>query len=229
MTRKEAIAEMKSAVEGHSFMAVLDYYHIPVVKNSILCPFHNDNHYGSCRIDREEKGAICFVCNKHFDSIDLVMQKEGLKFVDALTFLYENVLGYPRIDTDDSAARTIVLSAKELKFIGLPYSAKGTVNIIEGEFDSKMDIPKECSLSDDVEFYEDEPVYLAQKKLSYPGLYEMGKDLYLDMVEGKCQETIRSLKALKRKLTDEESLSECKKYLMKAYGIKKKINEIRAS
>ena len=55
-------------------------------RKSILCPDHlnhNDQHYGSCFIYENTNTAHCFVCNKSFDTIDL-LRLNGYGYYDAL-------------------------------------------------------------------------------------------------------------------------------------------------
>ena len=50
-------------------------------KKIVRCPFHDDKHSsGSIKWNR----LHCFVCDKTWGPIDLVMEKEGLSFVEAV-------------------------------------------------------------------------------------------------------------------------------------------------
>lgn len=50
-------------------------------KKIINCPFHDDRHPSA---GIKNNRLHCFVCNKNWDSISLVMAKEGLNFIDAV-------------------------------------------------------------------------------------------------------------------------------------------------
>jgi hypothetical protein len=51
------------------------------LKKNIKCPFHDDNHpSASIRNNR----LHCFACNRTWDSIDFVMEKENLTFTEAI-------------------------------------------------------------------------------------------------------------------------------------------------
>ena len=43
----------------------------------ILCPFHDDNHFGSCWYFRKDRKVYCFVCHEGGNIIDVVMKKHG--------------------------------------------------------------------------------------------------------------------------------------------------------
>ena len=77
------------SISPSDFDEVLNYYNIPIKKNSILCPFHSDKHYGSCFINRNKTSATCYVCppngkygkGKYFSAVDLVMHYENLGYL----------------------------------------------------------------------------------------------------------------------------------------------------
>lgn len=53
---------------------------------SMLCPLHNDNHYGSCMIKKNNTGAVCYVCHKKIRPLGLLMQ-HGYNYYDSLCVL----------------------------------------------------------------------------------------------------------------------------------------------
>ena len=53
-----------------------------------LCPFHNEKT-SSFSVNQEKQIFKCFGCGKGGSSIDFIMQKENLEFVEALRFLAE--------------------------------------------------------------------------------------------------------------------------------------------
>ena len=53
-----------------------------------LCPFHNEKT-SSFSVNQEKQIFKCFGCGKGGSSIDFIMQKENLEFVEALSFIAE--------------------------------------------------------------------------------------------------------------------------------------------
>ncbi|MDZ7585528.1 MAG: CHC2 zinc finger domain-containing protein [Thiobacillus sp.] len=56
-----------------------------------LCPFHNDNHAGSFRVNLETGGFKCFACGaKGADVIAFIQLRDGLSFPEALRQLSDD-------------------------------------------------------------------------------------------------------------------------------------------
>ena len=58
---------------------------------SILCPCHDDRHFGSCFLYNNR--FHCYACNEQGDVIDLVQKKLGLDFQDTLNWFSDNFNG----------------------------------------------------------------------------------------------------------------------------------------
>ena len=62
-------------------------------KREILCPFHNDKHFGSASIyvdsKKHFKGIHCFACGESWNVIKLVQLKTGLNYGQTLNWLAE--------------------------------------------------------------------------------------------------------------------------------------------
>lgn len=187
---------LRSLSEG-DFRATLDYYGIRVQKNSILCPFHNDRHYGSCVINKSGKSAKCFACGKTFRSVDLVMHYEGLAFPDAVDFLWEKVLGNPVPEGYDSAHGDFILSYKELAFIGL-YEARGRMVPLAVNCCQKDEtIPQGLTggygcVQDDGSM----PVFRNGKAQPLEALYRQDPETALSIMYGKAEETKKGYERL---------------------------------
>ena len=55
-----------------------------------LCPFHDDNHKGSFRVDLETGAFKCFACGASgSDVIAFTMALHGLQFIEALAHLVD--------------------------------------------------------------------------------------------------------------------------------------------
>lgn len=84
---------------------------------SILCPCHDDQHFGSCYLT--PKGFKCYACHEHGDMIKLVQKTLNCDFVEACDFI-AGIYG----QADDFKADNIrpmkrVLDEESLRLIGL--------------------------------------------------------------------------------------------------------------
>jgi DNA primase (bacterial type) len=59
------------------------------------CPFHGQDNKPSARYYKATQSCWCWVCQKKWDAVGFVMEKEGLAFVSALNLLVNRY----RIDT----------------------------------------------------------------------------------------------------------------------------------
>lgn len=69
---------------------------------SILCPFHEDST-ASGRINETLDGFKCMACDVAGDSWKIIMEREGLKFAEAVRFA-ETSLSYESRDVPQSTA-----------------------------------------------------------------------------------------------------------------------------
>ena len=144
LTKKqiEYLNIQKQNLTASDFETVLSYYGIEIQRKSILCPYHNDTHYGSCRILPGGTKAYCYVCTKSFNAVDLVMDNTGYSYPNALKYLWCNILGnsLPADEGKDGYA-AFPLTPDELKFIGLPYYYGKAVNAPYGLCDRRDENP----------------------------------------------------------------------------------------
>lgn len=55
-----------------------------------LCPFHDDQHAGSFRVNLDSGAFCCFACGaKGGDVLDFTKQRQGIGFLEALARLAE--------------------------------------------------------------------------------------------------------------------------------------------
>ena len=88
----------------------------------VLCPFHNDTHYGSARI--RGKGIYCFVCAKQYSIFDVVMKKLELPYYEAYKYVAEatgDLTTYmmPKSRVKVKKEDQFPLNKDELKMLGL--------------------------------------------------------------------------------------------------------------
>ena len=51
------------------------------------CPFHKDRHAGSFMVNPNKNFAHCFPCDKTWDPIEFIRDKEGVSYIDAIRIL----------------------------------------------------------------------------------------------------------------------------------------------
>lgn len=178
--------KMKEELTPYDFQMTLSYYGIEVRKNKILCPFHNDRHYGSCVITKSKDAAKCYSCGEYFDAIDIVSRKEGLSFRDALIFLWEKILGREPILKNNT--RKPVISYKDLRFIGLGKAGGGSVKCYLNIVDYKNEkMPSLCMI--DYDRY-DPDGYLVYTSKRMDSMEEvLGQKLFMEIAKEKAKET----------------------------------------
>jgi hypothetical protein len=52
-----------------------------------LCPFHDDQHYGSARL--RGKGIYCFACSRQYSVFDIVMKAFDMQYYEAYKYVAE--------------------------------------------------------------------------------------------------------------------------------------------
>lgn len=117
--------------EQISIMDVLSALNIPQKKRnnriSILCPSHEDRHFGSCYVYPKKNAYHCFACGEHGDVISLVQNYLKLDFQETLKWFADNFNGhfeYDDIEKVNKATRTksiideCILSESELRLLG---------------------------------------------------------------------------------------------------------------
>lgn len=110
--------EIKDSLTAEDFSSTLGYYGLKIVKNSFLCPFHGDRHYGSCIIRKDGKSAYCFACHRKINAIDLVEHFENMTPIETAKFLWTVILGR-KIPAEQQRHEGFPLKYAELKAIGI--------------------------------------------------------------------------------------------------------------
>lgn len=76
-------------IDSHiSIVDLLEYYGVPMRHNRFPCPVHNGKDFNAT-IGSNPKVFTCFVCNKSFNSITLVMERENCDFNRAVELIGE--------------------------------------------------------------------------------------------------------------------------------------------
>lgn len=93
---------------------------------SILCPCHDDRHYGSCFLTKD--GFHCYACHANGTVFDMVMKTMNMGFSDACQYLGD-MLGLEPISNDGQPKPLPkkILSDEILVVLGLAPSSEGGI------------------------------------------------------------------------------------------------------
>jgi len=73
-TLSDAIAEVTT-------IDILEAFDVPHKtkrgRTYILCPGHDDRHFGSCYVDKNDNGYYCYVCGRHVNKWNMVLTLNG--------------------------------------------------------------------------------------------------------------------------------------------------------
>ncbi len=102
---------------------ILDYLGVQNNGRDIICPFHNDRHYGSCKISKDGKLGKCWSCGKSFDIFSVWLQVHGYDeshFREAV----EDIARFygVTVEKPEGSLSFRPLTAEERKTIKLPHT-----------------------------------------------------------------------------------------------------------
>ena len=77
-TRKGTLSDAVALV---STMDIVEAFDVPYQarrgKTYLICPGHEDQHFGSCYIDKRDNGYYCYVCKEYVDKWNMVLKLNG--------------------------------------------------------------------------------------------------------------------------------------------------------
>ena len=89
-TRKGTLSD---AIESVTTMDIIEAFDIPHKTRRgriyLLCPGHDDKHFGSCYVDKNDNGYYCYVCGEHVDKWDMVLKLNGNRKADAYEWFFK--------------------------------------------------------------------------------------------------------------------------------------------
>jgi hypothetical protein len=102
----------------------ISYKETATDKIDILCPFHADRSFGSCKINNVTGLGYCFACKEGFDAIKLVRHINKCSYSEALTFLNLKNMYVKKsiLDLNDDVVigeKTIKIEHKDYKRLSL--------------------------------------------------------------------------------------------------------------
>lgn len=72
---------LSDAINAVTTMDIVEHFGVPYRvrrgRTYLLCPGHDDNHYGSCYVDKNDNGYYCYVCGEHVRKWDMALRLSG--------------------------------------------------------------------------------------------------------------------------------------------------------
>lgn len=186
---------------------------------SILCPNpeHNDHNYGSCSID-SRGNCYCYVCEKRFSPVDIMMFLGSYSLYDSLIQLADQagILG-EYLATEQPKINSSWLSREERKLIGLD-PPRNSYKVIGTSIEKPKDGRPYIVYGEEYLLIE----YLNGKD-PLMDLYENDRESYIQLVISKMKEKKAFLDQYAREFGKEDA-SVREEYLQQI-GILKKMAE----
>ena len=84
---------LSEAIQAVPTMEIVQQFNIPFQirngKTYLICPGHDDQHFGSCYIDKKDDGYYCYACNEHVDKWGMLLKVSGYSHKDAAKWFFE--------------------------------------------------------------------------------------------------------------------------------------------
>ena len=197
MLNKEAIRE------AADIQIVAEEIGIPIRFNGkrpqILCPCHNDQHFGSCYL-YENNTFKCYSCGAYGDVFKLVQAASGSTFPDAVKTVAEICGGVSQFEIDSNDSRyhefdRMMLSKRDQDMLGI----KNEPVYVDVDFCfDKNDYEDEVGLHfvDEYNAEGDFIGYRVQQRIIANPLYDLlqnNPEVYRELIDNACREKIRQL------------------------------------
>ena len=93
METKNRKGTLSDAIDAVSTLDIVEEFDIPHKtqrgRTYLLCPGHDDRHFGSCYVDKNDNGYYCYVCGEHVTKWQMVLQLNGNKKSDACEWFFK--------------------------------------------------------------------------------------------------------------------------------------------
>lgn len=184
----------------------------------ILCPCHNDRHFGSCFLTKD--GFRCFSCGHRGDIFDLVEHVKHVSFTEAVRTVANICGGEELFLTDeDSQQSTMVdsgyISREERRLIGLSDSPVfSTIGFVEDkdDVDEEVHLEKSYGKNDELLGYE-----IMERRLISP-LYDLflnNRPAFRQLVDTYCIEAAGKARYIRDLLHNKSSDNTTVGYLVR--------------
>lgn len=160
----------------------------------ILCPCHNDKHFGSCYLDLEKNTFRCYSCRAKGDAIDLVRAALNVGYNEALHFLAECCGGAEHFETNETHKRTDrrFIPKADQAFIGITSEPVYKAKSFSDSFDviDDKDATKARAVYNPEGFIDG---YIIEERVDSNPLYTLLKEdpaTYRSLIDDFCMRTI---------------------------------------
>ena len=118
---------LTDAINLVSTISIVEEFNVPhFTKKGItylLCPGHEDRHFGSCYIDKNDNGYYCYACGEHVDKWHMVLKLNGNDKSKAATWFFDTA-GIDRTKTiEEDPYQNLLKLIKQIE----PYFKNGTI------------------------------------------------------------------------------------------------------
>jgi hypothetical protein len=115
-TRKGTLSD---AIEAVSTMDIIDAFDVPNKMRRgrlyLLCPGHDDRHFGSCYVDKNDNGYYCYVCGEHVNKWNLVLKLNGNKKAEACEWFFKASGITPTEDRHEDPYKKVLQIIRQLE------------------------------------------------------------------------------------------------------------------
>ena len=115
-TRKGTLTD---AIEAVSTIDIIEAFDVPNKtkrgRTYILCPGHDDRHFGSCYVDKNDNGYYCYVCGEHIDKWNMVLKLNGNKKAEACEWFFKTAGLSPDRERQDDPYKKVVRLIKQVE------------------------------------------------------------------------------------------------------------------
>lgn len=116
MMRKGTLSD---AIEVVSTMDIVESFAVPYKKRNgktyLLCPGHDDKHFGSCYIDKNDNGYYCYACGEHVQKWDMVLKLNGNKKSEAAEWFFRTAGMSPVAENKEDPYKKAVRLVRKLE------------------------------------------------------------------------------------------------------------------
>ena len=84
---------LSDAIDSVSTLDIIESFDVPNRtrrgRTYILCPGHDDKHFGSCYVDKNDNGYYCYVCGEHVTKWQMVLKLNGNRKKEACNWFFD--------------------------------------------------------------------------------------------------------------------------------------------
>lgn len=84
---------LSDAIAMVTTMDIVESFGVPYEEKRgkiyLLCPGHDDRHFGSCYIDKNDDGYYCYVCSEHVPKWEMVLLLNGRNKTEAAKWFFQ--------------------------------------------------------------------------------------------------------------------------------------------